>query len=201
MSKTRSRNRRLIATLATPVAVVAAGAMVWQASYAAFSGTTRNSGNSWSTGSVALTDDDAGSARFQATNLVPGSTDSRCIAVTANASVPGVVKGYAVNPQPSAHGLETHVLITIESGTGGGFGSCTGFTSTATEVADVPLSTLALASNYANGVGGWEVAAGTHTRTYRITWEFYTAGMTQAALDQLQGDQTGIDVQWELQSS
>jgi hypothetical protein len=201
MSKSRSRNRRIIAAVATPVSVLAAGAMVWQASYSAFSGTTRNSGNSWSTGTVALSDDDAGSARFQAANMTPGSTDTKCITVTANASVPGVVKGYAVNPQPSTHGLENHVLITIESGTGGGFSSCTGFTAEDTLVSSTSLATLALASNYANGVGGWAVTSGIHSRTYRITWTFATAGMTQAELDQLQGDQTGIDIQWELQSS
>src|SRR4051812_29752095 len=77
--KAPSRRARNIGTIvATPIAVVAAAAMVWQSSYAAFSGTTRNSGNSWSTGSVALTDDDSGSARFQATGMVPGSTDTKC---------------------------------------------------------------------------------------------------------------------------
>lgn len=201
MSNTRFQGRKLTTTLATPIAILAAGALVWQASQAAFSGTTRNSGNNWSAGAVALTDDDAGSARFQASNLVPGATDTKCITVTANATVPGVVKGYAINPQVSVHGLEDHILITIESGTGGGFASCTGFTSEDVEVAATPLSTLALANNYANGVGGWAVSAGTNTRTYRITWEFDTTGMTQNELDQLQGDQTGIDVQWELQSS
>src|SRR3954470_270014 len=100
-----ARAGKIAAAAATPVAILAASALVWQSSYAAFSGTTRNSGNNWSTGSVALTDDDAGSARFQATNLVPEATDTKCIAVTANASVPGVVKAYAVNPITSAAGL------------------------------------------------------------------------------------------------
>lgn len=202
MSTTRNyRSKKVIAALATPVAIIAAGAMVWQASYASFSGTTRNSGNSWSAGSVALSDDDAGTARFQATNLIPGSTDSKCITVTANASVAGVVKGYAVNAQPSAHGLENHILVTIEHGSGGGFGSCTGFTSAVTEVSDVSLAALATVNNFANGLGNWAVSPGTQSRTFRFTWTFYTTGMTQAELDQLQGDQTGIDVQWELQSS
>jgi hypothetical protein len=46
---------RVAAALATPVAVPAAATLVWHASYAASSGTTRSSGNSWSTGTVALT--------------------------------------------------------------------------------------------------------------------------------------------------
>jgi len=194
-------SRRTAVALTTPVAVLGAAAMVWHASYAAFSGTTRSSGNSWSTGSVALTDDDAGSARFQATNMTPGSTDTRCIKVTANASVPGVVKGYAVNPVASVSKLEDHVLVTVNEGTGGSFASCTGFVSTSNLITDMSLTTLATHNDYASGMGGWAVTAGTQTRTYQVTWRFDTTGMTQSQLDALQGAQTGIDIQWELQSS
>jgi hypothetical protein len=45
------------------------------------------------------------------------------------------------------------------------------------------------------------VPAGTTSRTYRLTWTFDTSGMTQNEIDQLQGDKTGVDMQWELQSS
>jgi len=195
-------SRRTAVALTTPVAVLGAAAMVWHASYAAFSGTTRSSGNSWSTGSVALSDDDAGSARFQATNMTPGSTDTKCIKVTANASVPGIVKGYAVNPVPSAAGLEDHVMVTVAEGNGGTFASCTGFTPSGQNlVTNMPLSTLATFHDYAGGMGGWAVTAGTQTRTYQVTWKFDATGMTQSQLDALQGAQTGIDIQWELQSS
>lgn len=187
---------------ATPVAVIVAGALVWQSSYAAFSGTTRNSGNDWATGAVALTDDDAGSARFQVASMVPGQTETKCIAVTANASVPGVVKGYAVNPVTSAAGLESYVKIGITSGDGGGFGSCDGFVGTTTVVPDgTSLEALAAVDSYANGAGGWNVVSGTQTRTYRITWTFDTTGLSQAQVDQLQGAKTGIDLQWELRSN
>jgi len=193
--------RRLAVALATPAAILAAAALVWHASYAAFSGTTRSSGNSWSTGTVALSDDDAGAARFQATNMVPGSTETKCIKVTATASVPGVVKGYALNAVPSPAGLEDHVLISVNEGNGGSFPSCTGFVSAGNLITDMPLSTLATFNDYAHGMGGWAVTAGTQTRTYQVTWKFDTTGLTQSQLDQLQGSQTGIDIQWELQSS
>lgn len=201
MFTSRPNAKRVVMALATPVAILAGAALVWQASYAAFSGTTRSSGNSWQTGSVALTDDDSGSARFQATGLTPGSTQTRCITVTANATVAGVVKGYAVNPVTSPQGLENHILITIDQGNGGSFSTCTGFVSTGNLLTDLPLSTLATFNDYAQGMGGWAVTAGTQSRTYQVTWEFDTTGMTQAQLDQLQGAQTGIDIQWELQSS
>lgn len=201
MQKPTRRARKIGTVVATPIAIVAAAALVWQSSYAAFSGTTRNSGNNWSTGSVALTDDDAGAARFQATNLVPGATETKCIAVTANASVPGVVKAYAVNPVTSAAKLEDHIKVSVDYGTGGGFGTCTGFSPEGQAIPEISLATLAGFNNYANGAGGWSISAGSQVRTYKITWKFDAAMLTQAQLDGLQNSQTGIDLQWELQSN
>lgn len=192
---------RIATAAATPVAILAASALIWQSSYAAFSSTTRNSGNDWATGSVSLTDDDTGSARFQVPSMVPGATDTKCITVTANASGPGLVKGYAVNPVTSPQGLEDHVMVTLEYGAGGSFASCTGFVLGGTIVPSASLTTLATFNDYATGVGGWSVAAGSQSRTYRITWTFDTTGLTQAEIDNLQGAHTGIDIQWELQST
>jgi hypothetical protein len=200
MKQPSRRARKLGTVVVTPIAIIAAGAMVWQSSYAAFSGTTRNSGNSWSTGSVALTDDDTGSARFQATGMVPGSTETKCIAVTANATVPGVVKAYAINPVASAAGLQDYVKVSVRHGSGGGFGTCDGFVSAGISIPEMSLTTLATYSSYANGAGGWAVAKGSQTRTYEITWRFDPSGLTQSQLDNLQGTSTGIDLQWELQS-
>ena len=194
------KTRRIITLVATPAAIVIAGALIWQASYSSFSGTTRNPGNNWSTGTVALTDDDTGSARFQVADMVPGQTDTKCITVTATATVPGIVKGYTVNPVTSPQGLEDYVLITIDHGTGGSFSSCTGFVSEGTTVPETSLTDLAAISNYENGSGSWAVVAGTQSRSYQITWRFDTTGLTQAQLDNLQGSQTGIDIQWELRS-
>jgi hypothetical protein len=193
---------KVLATIATPLAIVALGATVYQASYAAFTGQTRNSGNEWATGSVKLTDDDNGSARFRVTNMLPGDTQTKCITVTADASVPSTVKGYAVNPVTSTAGLENKVLVTIDSGTGGSFADCTGFTAVGpAHVTNAPLSAIAQVNTFDNGFGGWSVPAGLSSRTYRMTWKFDTTGMTQAQIDQMQGAKTGIDMQWEMQSS
>lgn len=195
------RMGRIAIAAAAPVAIVAASLLIWQSSYSAFTGTTRNSGNEWSTGSVALTDDDAGSARFQVTDMLPGQTDTKCITVTVNASSAGTVKAYAQNPVTSPEGLEDHIFLQVNRGTGGGFGSCTGFTSEVEIVPETSLATFAGYNSYANGAGGWNVNAGTSSRTYQITWTFDTTGMTQAEIDQLQDARTGIDIQWELQLS
>jgi hypothetical protein len=195
------RTRKTVTVLATPIAVLAAAGLIWQSSYSAFTGTTRNSGNNWATGAVALTDDDAGSARFQAGNLVPGDTDTKCIKVTANATVPGVVKGYAINAVTSPQGLENYIKISVAEGTGGGFGTCAGFVSEGSTIPDQSLASLATYSNYANGAGSWAVTPGSQSKTYQITWKFDASGLTQSQIDQLQGAQTGIDFQWELQSN
>jgi hypothetical protein len=203
MNKPSRRAQKIMAAAATPVALVALGGMVYQASYAAFTGQTRNSGNEWATGSVKLTDDDNGAARFRVANMLPGDTQTKCITVTADASVASTVKGYAINPVTSTVGLEDKVKVTIESGTGGTFADCTGFSRVgAAHVVDKPLSEIAQANTFATGFGGWVVDPGAvRTRTYQLSWRFDTTGMSQAQVDAMQGARTGIDMQWEMQSN
>lgn len=184
------------------MAILAVGLLVWQGSTAAFTAETRNVGNNWDTGSVTLTDDDLGAAAFQITNATPGQTGSKCITVTSTSSVPGVVKLYLA--RVGAQGLENNITVTTEIGTGGSFGSCTGFVA---DVAPLPAVTLAVAgavySSYATGGLAWTTtgAAGGESKSYRVTWVFETGGMTQAAIDALQGKSVSADVVWELQSN
>lgn len=206
MKKPSRRAQKIMAAAATPLAVVVAGALVYQASYAAFTGQTRNSGNEWSTGSVRLTDDDNGQARFRVANMLPGDTETKCIKVTADASVPSTVKGFTINPVTSVQGLENRLLISIVAGNGGGFADCTGFAPLADAtngviVADAPLSMVSQKNTFETALGGWDVPSGVSTRTYKITWKFDTTGMTQAQIDQLQGAKTGVDIQFEMRTT
>lgn len=206
MKKPSRRAQKVLAAATTPLAIVASGAMVYQASYAAFTGQTRNSGNEWSTGSVNLTDDDNGQARFRVGNMLPNDTETKCVKVTANASVPSTVKGFTINPVTSVQGLENRLMITIVAGTGGSFTDCTGFVPIADAtngviVANAPLSMVSQKNTFETALGGWDVPSGISTRTYKITWKFDTTGMTQAQIDQLQGAKTGVDIQWEMRST
>jgi hypothetical protein len=203
MTRTPSaRLRRTTAWVATPVAVVLAGVMVWQGSQAAFTSTTRNSGNAWSTGTVLLTDDDNGVAGFTAEGIVPGDTGSQCIVVTSEANVPGEVRAYVQN-LASSRGLEDRITLQIERGTGGSFGDCTGFTPT--DDAALPARTLGdLAeqnNSWETGGAPWDTT-GTpgESETYRGTWTFSTDGMTQGEIDALQGARVSMDLVWELRS-
>lgn len=202
MNKPSARTSKIAAAVVTPVALIATGAMIYGSSYAAFTGQTRNSGNEWATGSVKLTDDDGGAARFRVANMLPNDTQTKCITVTADASVPSTVKGYAINPVTSTVGLENKVKVTISSGTGGSFADCTGYSKVgADHVSDAPLSAIAQVNTFEGGFGGWAVPAGVTSKTYQITWRFDTTGMTQAQIDSMQGAKTGIDMQWEMQSN
>lgn len=198
-----TRRARGIAALAvTPLAILVAGALVWQGSTAAFTAKTRNAGNSWSSGQVVLTDDDQGRAGFTVTNLIPGDTGQRCIRVTSESNVAGEVRAYVENLATSARGLEDYIFLQVQQGTGGSFESCDGFTPTPGALPAQPLSTLArVNTDYASGGARWQTSgtAG-ESRVYRGTWRFDTTGLTQAQVDALQGSQVSIDLVWELQT-
>lgn len=206
MNTPSARTRKITALSAGPVAVLLAGALVWQGSQAAFTADTRNSGNAWSTGQVLLTDDDAGRAGFTVANMVPGDSGQKCITVTSESTVAGEVRAYVENLAESAQGLEDRIFFEVDIGTaasGGSFASCEGFVPEVRPDAPgpLPLSTLSeVNADYASGGAAW-TTSGTagETTTYRGTWEFNTDGMTQQQIDALQGARVSIDLVWELQ--
>ena len=84
MSRTDQRRRRVLRAVAPVAGLLAVGLLVWQGSYAAFSATTNNTGDSWATGTLTL-QNDAGTgtyaakhdaALFTETALKPGATRS-----------------------------------------------------------------------------------------------------------------------------
>lgn len=199
--RTPTTRTRRIATLAIgPVAILAAGLLVWQGSTAAFTATTRSTGNNWETGSVVLSDDDQGAAAFRVSGAVPGQTGSKCLVVTSESNVPGEVRVY-LNTL-GAQGLENNITVSLSIGHGGSFADCSGF------VAETTLPPLSLATinaginNYATGVLAWDTA-GTpgETKSYKAVWAFDVTGLTQTQIDALQGKSASADVVWELQAS
>jgi hypothetical protein len=196
------RARRIIVFTAGPAAVVVAGLLIWQLSAAAFTAQTQNVGNNWATGTVLLSDDDLGMAAFSISNVSPGATGSKCLLVTSKSSIAGVVKVYLA--RLGADGLEKNITVSTEIGTGGNFGSCTGFVPEGAAIPALALETVvATHGNYATGVLPWATtgnAAG-ESKTYRVTWTFDVAGLTQTQIDALQGKFTSADVVWELQTN
>ena len=94
--------------------------------FGVFSATTQNAGNEISTGTVAISDNDAGSALYNITGAKPGDTVSRCIRTTYTGTLPADVHLYTTSP-PGA--LAQYVDLAITKGTqlNSSFPDCTGF--------------------------------------------------------------------------
>lgn len=189
---------------ALPAALLVSGLLVSQASYSAFSATTNNAGNSWASGSMALSNDAAGTALFTASNIKPGDAGSKCITISTTANVASTLKLYAANYSKGTKSLGDRINVTVTSGNfpaaAPANGSCTGFTTGAVVVpATTSLTAFAAAStNYATGADSFALAAG-GTRTYKIDWTFASLG-TPAADNAYQGDSASIGFTWEAQS-
>lgn len=199
MSRVTPRAARLAAWIAIPAALVASGVVVSTASYSAFSATTVNPTSNWTAGNVALTDDDNNTALFNATGLKPGSTGANCITVTSTGSLPSTVKLYGTNAA-TTNALASNINLTVEQGTGGGFGSCTGFTPAATS-GNLYTGTVAgfgsASTTFATGVGTWApTGSGSESRVYRFT---YTVSST--APNTVQGGTAALGFTWEAQNS
>jgi hypothetical protein len=174
-----------VLTAAVAVGFLASGAVVWQSSRAAFSASTDNPGNSWSAGTVALSDHGAGSTLFAVTGLKPGATGSSCFDVAYDGSIDAVVKLYATPSGP----LAPYVTLTIEAGAPG----CGG---TLTPVYTGTLAGLgASAGDFAHGVDNWAPAGHSNARRgFRFTWALRDDNAAQ-------GLATTARFTWEAQSS
>lgn len=193
------RALRLSRWFVWPVAALVALGVVGQASYSAFSAKVSSTGNSLAAGTVVLNDDDAGSSLFALTNLRPGSTGSRCIVVTSTGTLPSAVRLYATDVA-TTRSLTTYVSWTVTQGTGGSYGSCSGFTASASG-SSVYSGTLAgftgAATAYATGLGSWSPSGnGSETRTFQFA---YT--VSSATPDTAQGGTATFGLTWEAQNS
>lgn len=100
--------------------------------FGVFTATTQNAGNEISTGTVAFSDNDAGSALYNVTTAKPGDTVSRCIKATYTGSLPSAVRLYTTSTPGS---LAQYIDLKITQGSmpaGATFPSCTGFTADTT---------------------------------------------------------------------
>jgi hypothetical protein len=176
------------------IGMLAASALVWRSSQAAFTATTNNASNSWTAGTVVLTDDDSAAAMFTAVGLIPGSTGQKCIRVTYGGDVTSAVKMYV--SANTGVPMQPYIDLVIEEGTGTGtFASCTGFTSTSTLYTGTLATAAASNTTYGTGWSTWSPTAATQNRTYRIT---YT--MNAATPDAQQGNTSTATFQWEART-
>lgn len=189
----RRRSAGPLLAVAALVGMLAASAVVWQSSQAAFTGSTQNTSNSWTAGTVSLTDDDSGSAMFSAAGLVPGASASGCITVTYGGSVPAAVRLFV----PSTSGtLTSNLDLVIQEGTGGSFASCTGFVSSSTLYTGTLATAASNNNSYTTGWSSWQPNGASQSRTYRVT---YT--LNASTPDAKQGASATAIFQWEARTA
>jgi predicted dehydrogenase len=167
--------RSALVLVAIALVVTIAGAQTW----AAYSATTKNTADSFATGTVALSDNDAGAALLTLTGAVPGATDTGCITVTYTGSLDSAVRLYGTT---GGAGLAAYLDLKVTRGsfTGAnpGFKSCANFTpdtadygSGAGVVYDGTL--LAYPDDYATGIvdppaGGPQLWATSDAHVYQL---------------------------------
>ncbi len=123
------RRVRRLALLGVLAAVVAGPVCV--GAYAAFRATVANSGDSYAAGSVALSDNDSGTAMFTAlTSAAPTDSETSCIKVRYDGSLASNVRLYGT----VGGALAPYLTLTVTRGTDPtpAFDSCSTFTADAT---------------------------------------------------------------------
>lgn len=123
----RRQMTRRTKLLASVLVVGVLGTVAAGGVFGLFSATTQNAGNEISTGIVALTDNDNGSAMFNVTNAKPSDTWTRCIKVTYGGTLAADVHMYLKN---TTGALGPHISMTVHQGSQASstFPDCTGFT-------------------------------------------------------------------------
>jgi hypothetical protein len=152
----------------TTVVLLVLGLVVGAGTMSAFSGTTANPANTFSAGTVALTDNDSGSAMFTLTGLKPGDTQAKCIQITYTGSLPSTVHLYGT---AGGSGLAAYLDLQVTRGTvgSGGFDDCSGFSADTTDYSGLGAGVVyngALASLPGTWAAGVVDAHSTVTETW-----------------------------------
>jgi hypothetical protein len=206
-SRQPERRRRVVRATAPAFGLLAAGLLVWQGSYAAFSATTQNNNDTWSSASLSLTNDGGVAASYAATttatfggaNLKPLATGTTCLTVKSVGTTAGSMAMYVSSLVDSAPSLGGQIKLTIDAAPVASevVANCTGFPVAGLTNVATNIALTALPITYAAGVPV-AVATGTILTAYRVTWTFATTG-TNAGDNTLQGKTVTAGFTWEIQ--
>lgn len=206
--------RRAVRVVAPVAGLLAAGLLVWQGSYAAFSATTQNTADAWSTGTLALTNNGgtgtyAGStsALFDGTtagqpenNIKVGDGGQKCITVESSGSLAGTLKFYrgAITGNVLAPQIDVTVEAVPVAATDDIQADCTGFPTTGVTTLHNAVALTSLPSSYAGAAAGIAMSGGTERVAYRITWALASTGSGSGDAA-LMGQSSSADLDWEIQ--
>ncbi len=208
---TRRRTIRAVAPLA---GLLAAGLLVWQGSYAAFSATATNQADAWTTGNLVLASNGgvgtsySGStpALFSESPLNSSATGQKCITVDSSGSLAGTLKLYTgpVSDTNVAHptsNLSSKLDLVITAATLPAGASVEASCVAGTGTVAFPASATAIYSGSLAGLGtsyagtGIGVPAGAGKRVaYKIAWSF-----APTIDNTYQSAKTTADLVWEIQ--
>jgi predicted ribosomally synthesized peptide with SipW-like signal peptide len=164
---------RLRRILGSVLVVGLVGLVVGAGTFAALTSTSGNNGNGFAAGTVAIADNDAGSAMWSVSNRQPGDTVTTCIRVTYSGSLDANVRLYS----PTAVGtVDQYLNLTVDKGTMPGtttFPNCTSFSSGATIYSGTIQGFKNANNTYANGLSAYPGAqtkwSTNDTLVYRFT--------------------------------
>jgi camelysin-like metallo-endopeptidase len=181
--------------------IVVAGvlcALVSIATFSAFSSQADNPGNNVSAGTVALADNDSGTALYSMANAKPGDSVTRCIKVSYTGSLTANVKFYAANAIGS---LGQYVNLQVEKGSQGtpsGADMCGGFTPSGGNLFNDTLNNLG--TTYAGGVAAAGPTVATWSNGDAVAYRV-TATLSASAPNAAQGLTTNSHaLRWEAQN-
>ncbi|MFB6978630.1 hypothetical protein [Streptomyces scopuliridis] len=175
-----------------PLGLLLSGALVWGATNADWSGTSSNSGNTWTAGTMGVANDSK-VPMFRVKNMRPGDTGSNCIKIKSNADFPTALKLYSDAPGWPSN-FQSFINLTIEVGSGGDAGNCHGFTPHKTAFDGTLDQFVALHTDFRTGVGPWTLPGRPpNSLSFRIAWKF-----SPSAPDGSQGEATNeASFTWE----
>jgi len=193
-----SARKLLVAALAVGLLGVVAGAGTW----AAFSSDTTNPGNSFESGTVALTDNDGGAALLALSDALPGDTTTGCITVTYDGNLDSDVHLFGNVSGTLAQYLTLKVTRGTDTGT---FPTCN-FTPDSRDyigkgagvVYEGDLS--AFGSSYATGVVDPENAAGGPEAWSTSEEHAYKLEVTLQADASAEGQTASAGFTWEARN-
>jgi len=198
----KSRLRRMRGA-GTAVGLLVSAALVWQSSHAAFTDTTTNPGNTWTSGTVTVSDNRSGVKVFNLSGLKPGDSGDQCIQVTyqgtlANATINFYVDNFTDNSTGGAWGAGIKLTIT----TGGGSCPVGSITGSSTPINDVALSTLNSTYDFPAGSSmyAWSNPSTNDMRPYNVHYQVLNT-LADDGDDGIQGKTATIDLVWEAVTS
>jgi predicted ribosomally synthesized peptide with SipW-like signal peptide len=187
-----SKTKKIALSIAVVGVLCALSSLV---TLAAFTATAENSGNTVSSGTVDLSDNDSGTAMYSMAAAKPGDSVTKCIKVNYTGSLDAEVRLYT----PSTIGpLGQYVNLRIEPGTQSGTppaGSCSGYNPDGGDLFNAALDTLP--ATYATGLADYPGSATKWANGDSVAYRI-TATLSASAPDAAQGQTTNSHVlRWE----